>query len=43
VDERAFKERTRQLGLRAIRLVEALPRTTAAEVISRQQSKLPNP
>jgi four helix bundle protein len=36
VDERQFKERTKQLGLRVIRVVEALPRGRSADVIGRQ-------
>jgi four helix bundle protein len=36
VDERRFKERTKQLGLRVIRVVEALPRGRSADVIGRQ-------
>ncbi len=36
MDEQAFKERTKTLALRIIRLVEALPRSTTAEVIGRQ-------
>ena len=36
MDERAFKERTKQLGLRVIRLVEALPHQPAAQIIVRQ-------
>lgn len=36
MDERQFKERTKKLGLRVIRLVEALPRGRASDVIGRQ-------
>jgi four helix bundle protein len=36
MDEAAFKARTRELGLRVIRLVEALPRGRASDVIARQ-------
>ncbi len=36
MDEREFKERTKKLALRVIRLVESLPRTRASEVIGRQ-------
>ena len=34
--EAEFKERTKQVGLRVIRVVEALPRNRAADVIGRQ-------
>ena len=36
VDEREFKRRTKRLGLRVIRLVEALPRGRTSDVIGRQ-------
>jgi four helix bundle protein len=36
MDEKEFKERTKQLGLRAIRLVEALPQSQTGQVIGRQ-------
>jgi len=36
VDERMFKERTKQLALRVVRLVEALPKRTSASVIGKQ-------
>jgi four helix bundle protein len=36
MDEEAFKGRTKILGLRVIRLVEALPRKTTTDVIGRQ-------
>jgi four helix bundle protein len=36
MDEAAFKARTRAVGLRVIRLVEALPKTRTADVIGRQ-------
>ena len=36
MDERAFKERTKLLGLRVIRLVEALPKGRVADVIGNQ-------
>ena len=36
VDEREFKNRTKQVGLRIIRVVEALPSTKTADVIGRQ-------
>ena len=36
MDEREFKRRTRQVALRVIRLVDALPRKTSADVIGRQ-------
>jgi four helix bundle protein len=36
MDERAFKDRTKKLGLRVIRLVEALPKSGAANVIGKQ-------
>jgi four helix bundle protein len=36
MDEREFKRRTKALGLDVIRLVEALPRRRAAEVVGRQ-------
>ena len=36
MDETQFKQRTKELGLRVIELVEALPKTKTAEVIGRQ-------
>jgi four helix bundle protein len=36
MDEREFKDRTKKLALRVIRLVEALPKSQAADVIDRQ-------
>ncbi len=36
MNETQFKQRTKGLGLRVIRLVEALPSSRSAEVISRQ-------
>jgi len=36
MDEQEFKDRTKQLGLRIIRLVEALPKTDTARVIGKQ-------
>jgi four helix bundle protein len=36
MDERTFKQRTKKFALDVIRLVETLPRTPAASVISRQ-------
>jgi four helix bundle protein len=36
VDEAAFKQRTRDVALRVIRLVDALPNSRAADVIGRQ-------
>ena len=36
MDEREFKQRTKKLALRVIRLVESLPRTHASEVIGKQ-------
>lgn len=36
MDERRFKERTKQLALRVIRLVERLPRNRSADVIGKQ-------
>lgn len=36
MDEQEFKRRTKGLGLRVIRLVEALPRGRTADVIGRQ-------
>jgi four helix bundle protein len=36
MNEAAFKERTKRLGLRVIDLVESLPKTKTAEVIGRQ-------
>ena len=36
MNEQEFKDRTKQLALRVIRLVEALPRKSTAEVIGRQ-------
>ncbi len=36
VNEREFKNRTKQLALRVIKLVDALPNTTTGNVIGRQ-------
>ena len=36
MNEQAFKDRTKQLGVRVIRLVEALPKNQAANIISQQ-------
>jgi four helix bundle protein len=36
MDEREFKDRTKMLALRVIRLVEALPRSRTSDVIGRQ-------
>jgi four helix bundle protein len=36
MDEQLFKARTKKLGLRVIRLIEALPKNTTAEIIGRQ-------
>lgn len=36
MNEEQFKQRTKQLALRVIRLVETLPRTKSAEVIGKQ-------
>jgi four helix bundle protein len=36
MDEDQFKERTKQLGLRVIKLVEALPQSRTADIIGRQ-------
>jgi four helix bundle protein len=36
MDEQQFKQRTKQLALRIINLVEALPNTTTAQVIGKQ-------
>jgi four helix bundle protein len=36
MNERDFKERTQKLALRVIRLVEMLPKTSAAQIIGRQ-------
>lgn len=36
MDEREFKQRTKHLGLRVIRLVEGLPKGRTADVIGRQ-------
>ncbi|HJQ22444.1 MAG TPA: four helix bundle protein [Blastocatellia bacterium] len=36
MDERQFKQRTKTLALRVIKLVEALPKGTAANVIGKQ-------
>jgi four helix bundle protein len=36
MDEREFKLRTRQVGLRVVRLVESLPATKTSDVIGRQ-------
>jgi four helix bundle protein len=36
MDERAFKERTRQVAIRVIQVVEALPSSRTSDVIGRQ-------
>lgn len=36
MNEQELKERTKRFGLRVIRLVEAMPRTTTAKVLGRQ-------
>ncbi len=36
MNEEEFKQRTKQIALRVIRLTEALPKTPTAQVISRQ-------
>lgn len=36
MDEKEFKERTKSLALRAIKLTEFLPKTTVGEVVGRQ-------
>ena len=36
MNEQQFKERTKQLGVRVIRLVSALPTSCAADVIAKQ-------
>jgi four helix bundle protein len=36
MDEREFKERTKKVGLRVVRLVEALPSSRTAETLGRQ-------
>jgi four helix bundle protein len=36
MDEQEFKRRTKQLALRTIRVVESLPQTSTAQVISKQ-------
>jgi four helix bundle protein len=36
MDERVFKERTKHLALRVMRLVEALPNSRSTDVIARQ-------
>ena len=36
MNEQQFKQRTKQLALRIIRMVEALPKTSAAQVIGKQ-------
>ncbi|MEO7911396.1 MAG: four helix bundle protein [Roseiflexaceae bacterium] len=36
MNEQQFKERTKQLALRVIRMVEALPKNLAAQVIGKQ-------
>ena len=36
MDEREFKQRTKQLALRIIRMVESLPNTNTAQVIGKQ-------
>lgn len=40
MDERVFKERTKRVALRVIRVVESLPHTKTADVIGRQLLKL---
>ena len=36
MNEQEFKDRTKKLGLRVIRLVEALPKNTTSQVIGKQ-------
>ena len=36
MDERRFKERTKQVALRVIRLVESLPKSRSADVLGKQ-------
>jgi four helix bundle protein len=36
MDENLFKQRTKQLALRIIKLVEALPKNRTADVLGRQ-------
>ena len=36
MNEQEFKDRTKKLALRVIRLIEALPNTTAANIIGKQ-------
>ena len=36
MNEQEFKDRTKKLGLRVIRLVEALPKTSATQIIGNQ-------
>jgi four helix bundle protein len=36
MDEQQFKERTKDVALRVIRLVEALPKTRTADILGRQ-------
>lgn len=36
MDEQQFKARTKKLGLRVIRLIEALPKSMTAEIIAKQ-------
>ncbi|MCG8364879.1 MAG: four helix bundle protein, partial [Pseudanabaenales cyanobacterium] len=36
MDEQAFKQRTKKLALRVLRLVESLPRKTSTNIIGRQ-------
>ena len=36
MDEKTFKDRTKKLALRVIRLIEALPKSRAADVIGKQ-------
>jgi len=36
MDENLFKQRTKQLALRIIKIVEALPKNRTAEVLGRQ-------
>ena len=36
MDEKEFKNRTKQIALRVIRLVESLPKTNSAQIIGKQ-------
>ncbi|HEX8264954.1 MAG TPA: four helix bundle protein [Pyrinomonadaceae bacterium] len=36
MNEQEFKDRTKKLAVRVIRLVDALPKTTAAEIVGKQ-------